>query len=66
MISGKKETQNGGPRSGTWYRWNTATTLNDRIAVDVRDWQRRELFSPAAIFMVWYVDGEVKDSIRSV
>ena len=21
----------GGPRSGTWYRWNTATTLNDRI-----------------------------------
>jgi len=33
-----------------WYRWNTATTLNDRIAVDVRDWQRRELLVRAAIF----------------
>ena len=55
----------GGPRSGTWYRWNTATTLNDRIAVDVRDWQRRELLVPGRHFSwAWSADGEVKDSIQ--
>ena len=55
----------GGPGSGTWYRWNTATTLNERIAVDVRDWQRRGLLHPGGHFSwSWSVDGEVKDSIQ--
>src|SRR5258706_15383176 len=66
MISGKKRKRKmGGPRSGTWYRWNTVTTLNDRIAVDVRDWQRRELLVPGRHFSwAWSADGDVKDSIQ--
>ncbi len=54
----------GGPGSGNWYRWNKRTTLDDRIAVDVRDWKRRGLLEAGRGFSwVWSVDGEPKNRI---
>ncbi len=40
----------GGPGSGTWLRWDKRPTLEDTLAIDVRDWARRGLLAPGTWF----------------
>lgn len=55
----------GGPGSGTWLRWNKRPTLEDTLAVDVRDWARRGLLAPGTWFSwQWSRGGQPTGNIQ--
>lgn len=55
----------GGPGSGTWLRWNKRPTLEDTLAVDVRDWGRRGLLVPGTWFSwQWSRGGQAAGAIQ--
>lgn len=54
----------GGIGSGRYY-WDTKSTIEDYLALDIRKWHRKKLLTPCnEITSRWYRNGEQTDSIR--
>lgn len=55
----------GGIGSGEWHRWNTRTTVEDCIALDVRDLARRGLLTAGSAFgWEWSLGGKPNGNIQ--
>ena len=55
----------GGCGSGTWYRWNRKSTLEEHKRLDIRDLCRRKLLYPGCSFAWgWNIDGKPSGDIR--
>ena len=54
----------GGPRSGTWYRFNKRDTTDEHRSIDIRAWHRKGLLWPGNFITVtWSRLDEVTGSI---
>lgn len=55
----------GGPGSGSWYRWNKKTTLEEVKRIDIRYMRKQGLLKPSTIgTLSWTCGGEPSGDIR--